>query len=142
MSDQLTRNFYRHEFVAPEGSPTPVDWLLVEGLQQLRTLLGYPIYITCGYDPSHSNQQSYHKYGMAADIICYISDHEKMALPDLFRGALSVPQFRLGGIGTYAENFLHVDVRGSRARWHRNEKGIYVDPVEPFVTIEKRAFSE
>jgi hypothetical protein len=40
-----------------------------------------------------------------------------------------VPQFAEGGIGAYDSNFLHVDVRGHRARWAR-VRGKYVGIAE------------
>jgi len=37
----------------------------------------------------------------------------------MYELATQVPQFGDGGVGVYDGDFLHVDVRGHRARWAR-----------------------
>ena len=59
------------------------------------------------------SKRSHHLTGRAADIVIQGLDPEEMAAY-----AEDVPAFRHGGIGTYPDNgFIHVDVRGKRARW-------------------------
>ncbi|MBI4642492.1 MAG: DUF882 domain-containing protein, partial [Deltaproteobacteria bacterium] len=51
--------------------------------------------------------------GRAADVCI-----SGMSLKTVAKLAEGVPAFRNGGIGVYSENgFVHLDVRGHRARW-------------------------
>ena len=41
-----------------------------------------------------------------------------MTVEQLARAAEQVPGFRIGGVGRYPKKgFVHVDVRGTKARW-------------------------
>jgi uncharacterized protein YcbK (DUF882 family) len=98
-----------------------VDEKLIQGLQKLRDRLGRPIHVTSGFRCQKKNdslpgaaKNSLHLTGQAADIAC------DMPLLMLYFEAIAVPEFREGGCGLYEDgNFVHVDVRGKRARWGR-----------------------
>lgn len=99
----------------------------MEGLEYLRELIGKPIIITSACrcekhnrrvggaqpDPKKKKFGSQHLYGTAADIRV-----PGMTVEQLARAAEQVRAFRTGGIGRYPrKGFVHVDVRGYRARW-------------------------
>ena len=90
------------------------DPMLRDKLDELRGLVGKPIYISSGYRcPEHNAYvggvpNSYHTKGIAADI--YVKD---MMPKELARIAGEVG---FDGIGLY-KSFVHVDVRGYKARW-------------------------
>ncbi|MEG1544869.1 MAG: D-Ala-D-Ala carboxypeptidase family metallohydrolase [Tannerellaceae bacterium] len=118
----LTKDFSRKEFCCKCGrkkcDAASLDMRLVSGLQSLRDLIGTPLYITsavrCRW---HNNKiggaaKSKHLLGQAADI------QSRELLPkELARFAEQIPAFEKGGIGVY-KSWVHVDVRGHRARWN------------------------
>lgn len=116
----LTKNFSRHEFECKCGcGEAIIEWPLVMALQRLRDLAGVPIVITSGYRcPDHNKavggaRGSYHLRGMAADIRI-----GELDVAEMYRLAEKVYDFEFGGIGRYtAARFIHVDVRGFKARW-------------------------
>lgn len=115
----LSEHFSSVEFACPCCDLRAVKPTLVAALQVLRYLAGVPIHITSGCRCRRWNTlkgggiRSQHLKGRAADIV--ITGLEPEEMKDL---ALDVPAFRDGGIGVYPENgFIHVDVRGRRARW-------------------------
>ena len=115
----LTKNFSRNEFKCKCGKCTNnyIDIRLVKGLQALRNLIGKPIIINSATRCKAHNEavggvpNSQHVQGRAADIFV-----EGMTPESLARKAEQIDAFRDGGIGTYG-TFVHVDVRGHRARW-------------------------
>lgn len=133
---QLTTNFWLSEFQCKCGcgfgrARADVALTLVDGLQEMRRILGRPLYIVhrlpddvpgfytagsgcrCG---AHNkavggSPRSYHLRGMAADVWGH-------PVEDLMMAATQVRHFLNGGIGRYdAGQFLHVDVRSYPARW-------------------------
>lgn len=107
------RNFDIEEFACrhcgelPENGMNPV---LLEKLDELRDLVGYPIYVTSGYRcPPHNRaeggvENSQHVMGTAADIYSNHITAEGLA-------ELAV-QVGFDGIGLYVEDgFVHVDCR-------------------------------
>lgn len=89
---------------------------LVNKLEHLRRLAGRPVLVNSGYRcPAHNQAvggaaNSYHLKGMAADI-------RVPGLPVQNLAALA-EQAGFSGIGLYRQQgFVHVDVRGWRARW-------------------------
>jgi zinc D-Ala-D-Ala carboxypeptidase len=122
----MTRNFSRHEFACKGkrccGNSAPVLPELVLGLQELRDRAGIPLVISSGFRCRTHNKRvsgtpdSQHCLGTAADVTC-----PRGWTPErLAQLAESVPAFRDGGIGVYPEQgFVHVDVRGTPARWGR-----------------------
>lgn len=121
MSERLSKNFAASEFKC--GCPcgrVRIDEKLVQGLQKLRDKIDMPITITSGFRCKDHNMavngasNSLHLTGQAADITC------DMSLLRLYFEAIGVPEFQTGGCGVYPQNgFIHVDVRGTRARWGR-----------------------
>lgn len=116
----LSQHFSRKEFECRCCGRLQLDSHLVEGLEALRALAGVPVVINAGYRCPHHNQEvggvpnSEHTRGLAADIRL-----PGFSLQQMYDLATQVPQFADGGIGVYDGDFLHVDVRGHRARWAR-----------------------
>lgn len=101
---------YRYARLSPD---------LVELLETLRSELGaQPLIVTSGYRPPLYNQSvggvpnSAHVDGLAADIYS-----DQVPLLKLWSTAERLVGDR-GGVGYYpAQGFVHVDLRGYRARW-------------------------
>lgn len=114
----LTKDFSRDEFKCKCGCGMDcIDIRLVKGLQALRDKLGKPVIINdADRCPRHNKEvggapNSQHMLGRAADI------HVNGVSPgDVADAAETIPVFASGGIGRYA-TFVHVDVRGHKARW-------------------------
>ena len=114
----LTKDFSRDEFKCKCGcGANYIDMRLVKGLQTLRDNLGKPVIINDATRcPKHNKEvggvtNSQHILGKAADI--HVNGVSPEALAD---AAEKIPVFLNGGIGRYA-TFVHVDVRGHKARW-------------------------
>lgn len=116
---KVSENFDSSEFTCKCGECDGggVKWLLIRNLETLREVVGRPIKVTSGYRCSEHNRKvggvtdSFHTKGLAADIVC-----EGLSTDELAAKASKV--FNLGGVGYYPkEGFVHVDVRGARARW-------------------------
>ena len=121
MSERLSKNFTPREFRCPDCGRVRVEEKLVQGLQKLRDKTDRPIIVTSGYRCNEHNREvggsenSLPLTGQAADITC-----AGMSLLRLYFEAIGVPEFQDGGVGLYSQNnFIHVDVRGKRARWGR-----------------------
>lgn len=116
---QLSVNFWLHEFDChcqrPECQTTLVDMNLVRALEELRTKV-HLVHLDCGYRcPAHNREvggvaHSQHVEGKAADIKTPLGTQATKAQAE------SIPAFQNGGIGLYP-HFVHVDVRGHKARW-------------------------
>ena len=98
-----------------------LDVRLLDGLQALRGLVGVPIAVNSGYRTVAHNRKiegspySQHLLGKAADIVI-----SGMSVSRMKTAATRVPVFERGGIGTYpGQGFIHVDVRGVKARWNQ-----------------------
>ncbi len=122
----LTRNFNRHEFACKGkqccGHSAPVMPELALSLQELRGRAGVPLVISSGFRCRTHNKavsgtlDSQHCLGTAADVVC----PEDLTPKRLAQLAESISAFRDGGIGVYPEEgFVHVDARGTKARWGR-----------------------
>ena len=129
----LSAHFSTKEFACPDCGRTKVSGILILALEELRTALGdAPIFVDSGYRcPEHNanvggQSASQHLLGNAADIRV-----ANKSLQEMFDGARSVKDFLNGGVGVYDADppFIHVDVRGSTARWAR-VKGEYVGIAE------------
>ena len=118
----LTKNFSRKEFRCPCGrrkcDAAPLDMRLVVELQKLRDMIGHPITVTSGCRCKQHNSTlqnasrgSKHLEGIAADIVC-----SELTPVEFKKFAEAIPAFERGGIGLYDWG-IHVDVRGTRARW-------------------------
>lgn len=117
---KLSEHFLASEFACSCCNVSNVNPKLIAALEQLRAIVQKPINITSGYRCKKHNARtpgaahnSQHTLGNAADI------HVRgLSVVQLAAAALEVPDFKNGGIGQYPRNgFVHVDVRGSRARW-------------------------
>ena len=120
--EELSKNFNRSEFKCKgknccDGTAI-VHPDLIKALQQLRDIVGSPIKINSGFRCNRYNKEiggvdgSYHTLGMATDISCKYIKFEILK-----KLAVSIPQFREGGVGVY-NGWLHLDVRKTgRARW-------------------------
>lgn len=116
-----TRNFKVTEFACRckrfDCPHYAVEQKLLDALQQLRDLIGVPIHVNSGFRCPAWNKRvggaknSAHLRGIAADIRC-----EELTPAELARFAEEIPAFANGGIGIY-KSWVHVDVRGKRARW-------------------------
>lgn len=119
---QLSANFMASEFACKCGcgfgmKPGDVDPRLVIGLQTIRRWLGVPLTVNSGCRcPAWNKKQggvenSFHIQGIAADIT-------GAPIEEIIHCAEQIPVFKNGGIGRYPKkNFVHLDVRGEKARW-------------------------
>lgn len=113
---QVSKNFNLREFECHCCHAVKLDLNLVEDLQKLRNILGHPIRITSGYRcPAHNKivggvENSQHLVGKAADIVIVGCDITPQQLAQI------AAETGFDGIGVY-KNFVHVDVRGKKARW-------------------------
>lgn len=113
---RLSEHFQAREFACSCCGMALVHPELVRKLQGLRSAIGAPVYVTSGYRCAGHNaavggaQNSYHLFGMAADI--WVEGIRPLQLAEL------AERIGFDGIGIYpGQGFLHVDVRGYRARW-------------------------
>lgn len=97
---------------------------LIDGLEALRNIVNEPIIVNSGYRcPAYNrkvggSKHSQHILGFAADI----RTKSDMEPHDLAALAESIYCFNNGGIGVYPySRFVHLDVRGHRARWEESE---------------------
>lgn len=114
----LTPHFSKHEFRCRDGSEHAIDCRLLSMLEALRCILG-PISITSGYRSPEYNAavggapQSFHRLGMAADI-----QAARHTPAEVYAKADEL--FPVSGLGLYSRSgggWVHIDCRGSRARW-------------------------
>lgn len=124
---KISEHFDSKEFACRCGKceydGTGMKWLLVSYLEKLREAVGCPLTVNRGHScPEHNAKvggvpNSFHIKGSAADITC-----TGASLDELARKASEI--FNLGGVGFYPEEgFVHVDVRGVRARWTKRAAG-------------------
>ncbi|MGV3459920.1 MAG: YcbK family protein [Flavobacterium sp.] len=122
----LTPNFTIKEFGCKDGTPVPEEFLanvteLAKNLQVLRDYLSVPVEITgSGYrTPAHNKKvkgakNSQHLYAKAADINAQGYTPAKLA--QMIVILIASGKMKQGGIGIY-RNFVHYDIRGTKARW-------------------------
>jgi len=125
---KLTKNFKRSEFECKDGTPMTENQLkniqeLAKNLQVLRDALDKPINITNAYRSRSHNQAiggskfSQHVLGKAADI--YVEGYTPKELAKVIEGLIKDEKMSEGGIGIYSNNnFVHYDIRGTKARWN------------------------
>lgn len=112
--------FDTKEFESKDGKPSPFETVvqkeLIVRLNAIRSRFGKPIIINSGYrSPEHNKAvggvaNSQHVKGMAADI-------RPTDLKDLSELQKICDEMNPnGGVGYY-NTFVHVDVRGEKARW-------------------------
>jgi uncharacterized protein YcbK (DUF882 family) len=126
---RLTSNFSKSEFDSKCGRPMP-DWVLnnvkelAKNLQVIRNHFGVAISVNSGYrSPEHNkavggSPTSQHLTGKAADLT---SKH--ISVFQLHNGILKLideGKISEGGVGFYPNNnFVHYDIRGTKARWKK-----------------------
>jgi uncharacterized protein YcbK (DUF882 family) len=124
----ITEHFTREEFLCHcprRHDVQPISLTLIDGLESLRAKLDRPVIVLSGYRCLAHNkeiggeQHSQHLSGTAADIRV-----SGIGTKELYELAETTDPFTEGGVGIYPdEGFIHVDVRGYRARWGRvNDK--------------------
>lgn len=118
VDENVSKNFKRSEFVCKCGcGKYNADPKLIKSLQKLRDTIGTPIVINSACRCEAHNKavggvpNSQHVQGKAADIRV-----SGLTPKELAKFAEEIPDFNKGGIGTY-NSFVHVDVRGTKARW-------------------------
>jgi len=114
----LTAKFSLAEFRCRCGcGGDHIDMKLVHALQQLRDIIGRPLWVNSGFRCARHNRivggapASQHTLGRAVDV-------RGAPVSTIVAAAMQVPAFRAGGIGAYRE-WVHLDVRDGRARWVR-----------------------
>ena len=113
---KISENFKLSEFECRCCKTVKLDSELLERLQKMRDEAGRPLVISgSGYRcPAHNRavggaSGSQHMEGKAADYrIPGMSNEQQRQLAE--------KHFPDGGVGFY-NNFVHVDVRGRKARW-------------------------
>jgi len=120
----LTENFSIEEFQCQGsqccGHSAPINFQLVEALQQLRDMTG-PLTILSGFRCQTHNKKigsqptSQHCLGNAADVML----PPGYSIIEFAAKAQTISAFRHGGIGLYEKNcFVHLDIRNTGlARW-------------------------
>ena len=123
---QLTKNFNSKEFDCKDGTKVPEKFLLnakevADNLQVLRDYLEVPVSITgSGYRTAKHNKKvggakfSQHLTASGADINA--KGYEPKQLAEVIELLILKGKMKQGGIGVYP-NFVHYDVRGTKARW-------------------------
>jgi uncharacterized protein YcbK (DUF882 family) len=125
--NQLTKNFHIDEFKSKDGAQTPEDVKqnlleLAQNLQKVRDLIDEPIYINSGYRSPERNKavkgekNSYHLKGMASDI--RVNGLTPEQLYTTIAQMIEQGSIKQGGLGLYP-NFVHYDIRGTKARWEK-----------------------
>lgn len=122
---QLSAHFKASEFDCPCGqcNETKINTDLVELLEDVHNviteILGheFPIKVSSGYRCETHNATvpgavsgSQHPLGNAADVI----------IPNKYHQVISILVGKRGGVGFYPDR-LHIDCRGSKARWEHNK---------------------
>ena len=123
---KLTKNFNSKEFDCKDGTKVPEKYLLnvkevANNLQALRDYLNVPVAITgSGYrTPAHNKKvggakASQHLTASGADINA--EGYEPKQLAEVIELLILKGKMKQGGIGIYP-NFVHYDIRGTKARW-------------------------
>lgn len=119
--------FDTSEFDCKDGSKSPfpnvVEPALLYLLMCIRDRFGHPIVVNSGYrSPSYNAKvggasNSFHVKGLAADIRPLAKEANLLArLQDI-----CLRTNEIGGVGLY-DTFVHVDARGTKARWDNRTK--------------------
>lgn len=126
MKEMLSKYFSKDELACRHCQQCQVHAQLLVKLEDLRELVGRPIKVNSGYRCAEHNKKiggsknSQHVQGTAADLAVPAG----MTLADFYKAADRI--FKTGGVGVYpSENFIHVDVRPTRARWSQLADGSY-----------------
>jgi uncharacterized protein YcbK (DUF882 family) len=113
---RLSEHFQASEFACSCCCMVLVHPEMVRKLEGLRYAVGAPVNVTSGYRCDSCNravggaENSYHLFGMAADI--WVGGISPRQLAEV------AENIGFDGIGVYQEQgFVHVDVRGYRTKW-------------------------
>ena len=112
---KISDNFYLSEFESPDTKEVKLDEKLIERLEKLRKRIGQPLVIDSGYRTKEHNKSvggadgSLHLIGKATDI-------PKIKGLTIDEMAVLAQKMGFDGIGKYHWG-IHVDVRGTTARW-------------------------
>ena len=117
------------------GDPNKMAGTLLLAMDAIREYCNMPIVINCGYATSGHVTHSYHYKGMACDWH-FESSNPKLSVPEFLSTHVKIVVDALDdlqldefvGLGIYPywhKPGFHLDVRGYRARWWRDGKGIY-----------------
>ena len=124
---KVTAHFSMSEFKCKDGTEVPARYqgnvaALCLALEQVRARLNAPITIISGYRTKTYNTKcggstrSKHLTASAADV--RVSGHSPEDVAKLLEELISSGVIPQGGIGVYpTQNFVHYDVRLTRARW-------------------------
>ena len=114
----MAKYFSNSEFACHCGcGKGSMDKTLIAKLDELRELVGAPLYVNSGYRCAKRNKDiggskdSQHLYGKAADIRTNAKGMTPKKLAQL------AEKVGFDGIGIYTWG-IHVDVRGKKARWN------------------------
>ncbi len=114
---KVSENFSLHEFECRCCGQVKLERELLTRLQEMRNYLDAPLIITSGYRCLQHNTKvggapkSQHMMGRAADIS--LANHNMS--PDEMADVAEKMGF--SGIGIYQSAMVHVDTRGTPARW-------------------------
>lgn len=117
----LTPHFSQYEFDCHDGTTAAVDCRLLSMLEAIRCVFESPVVITSGYrSPDYNASVGGAANSFHTRIPCMAADIQVAgATPDeVYDWADRV--FPVSGIGLYTRNgggWIHIDARGSRARW-------------------------
>ena len=125
-TNTLTKNFTFKEFESKDGAKMPQDVkenikLLATELEKIRSAFKSPIKINSGYrSPKHNASiggasNSYHMKGMAADF--NVEGRTPRQVVSIIEQMIADGLLKQGGLGLY-DNWVHYDIRGSKARWN------------------------
>lgn len=128
--DKLTKNFDLSEFESKDGAYMS-DYVYnnvkraANNLQKLRDIYNRPIKITSAYRSKKHNKNiggvpnSTHTLGLATDI--QITNADTRSVYNHICTLIDDGLLLEGGVGLY-DNFVHYDIRGTRARWDKSTK--------------------
>jgi uncharacterized protein YcbK (DUF882 family) len=127
------KHFTEQELACKHCGRSGCSDALKMALEELRELVNQPVIVHDAYRCEEHNAavslvaKSQHPEGTAADISI-----PGLTLQQMYDAAKQVPSFLRGGIGVYAQKFIHVDVRTLPARW--SFSGIHEGPISALVT--------
>jgi len=121
----LTEDFSLIEFICTDGTLIPLKYMrnvreLVKNLQVLRDFVNVRIYVNSGYRTKEYNKKiggskkSQHLCAKAADI--RTETIRPKCMHNIIEGLIRMGKMKQGGLGLY-DNFVHYDIRGTKARW-------------------------
>lgn len=117
--------FKIEEFNSKDGAVMPFEvkenvLKVIENLDVVRSYINEPIYVNSGYRSLQHNvnvggvKNSFHMKGLAVDF--RTENYSPLQLKEILLKLIKDKKIKEGGIGTYP-NFIHYDIRGTKARW-------------------------